>query len=69
MISVGDFGHINNILLMKTTSFNAGEGYVSPNQSNVIPILMLCPAKVTFILPDLCDIDKCKQLFLYDKMI
>ena len=28
MLSMGDFGHINNIFLMKTTSVNAGEGYI-----------------------------------------
>ena len=29
MLSMGDFGHINNIFLMNTTSFNAGEGYIT----------------------------------------
>ena len=29
MLSMGDFGHINNIFLMKKTSFNAGEGYIT----------------------------------------
>ena len=29
MLSVGDFGHINNIFLMKTASFNAVEGYIT----------------------------------------
>ena len=29
MHSMGDFGHINNIFLMKTTPFNAGEGYIT----------------------------------------
>ena len=29
MLSVGDFGQINNIFLMKTTSFNVGEGYIT----------------------------------------
>ena len=29
MLSLGDFGHINNTFLMKTTSFNAGEGYIT----------------------------------------
>ena len=29
MLSMGDFGHINNIFLMKTTPFNAGEGYIT----------------------------------------
>ena len=29
MLSMGDFGHINNIFLMKTTSFNAGEAYIT----------------------------------------
>ena len=37
--------------------------------NNVIPALFPCPTKITFILTDLCDVDKCKQLFLYDKMI
>ena len=89
MLSVGDFGHINNIFLMKTTLFNAGESYitaltksnifvmtnaylwhhdVTPNRSNVIPALLPCPARIMFNLTDLCDVDKCKQLFLYDKM-
>ena len=30
MLSVGNFGHINNIFLMKTTLFNAGESYITP---------------------------------------
>ena len=29
MLSMGDFVHINNIFLMKTASFNAGEGYIT----------------------------------------
>ena len=29
MLSVEDFGHINNIFLMKTTLFNAGESYIT----------------------------------------
>ena len=29
MFSMGDFGHINKIFLMKTTSFNAGVGYIT----------------------------------------
>ena len=29
MLTMGDFGHISNIFLMKTTSFNAGEGYIT----------------------------------------
>ena len=29
MLSMRNFGHINNILLMKTISFNAGEGYIT----------------------------------------
>ena len=36
MLSVGDFGHINNIFRMKTTSFNAGEGYITAfTKSNI----------------------------------
>ena len=36
MLSVGDFGYINNIFLMKTTSFNAGEGYITAlTKSNI----------------------------------
>ena len=29
MLTMGEFGHINNIFLMKTTSFNAEEGYIT----------------------------------------
>ena len=29
MLSVGDLGHINNIFLMKTPLFNAGESYIT----------------------------------------
>ena len=29
MLSLADFGHINNMFLMKTTSLNAGEGYIT----------------------------------------
>ena len=29
MLSLGDFRHINNIFLMKTTLFNAGESYIT----------------------------------------
>ena len=29
MLSMGDFGHINNIFLMKTTSFNAEKGNIT----------------------------------------
>ena len=29
MLLVGDFGHINTIFHMKTTPFNAGEGYIT----------------------------------------
>ena len=29
MLTVGDFGHINNMFLMKTTLFNAGESYIT----------------------------------------
>ena len=36
MLSVVNFGHINNIFLMKTTSFNAGEGYITAlTKSNI----------------------------------
>ena len=84
MLSVGDFGHINNIFLMKTTLFNAGESYitaltksnifvmtnayiwhhdVTPNRSNVIPALLPCPARIMFILTDLCDVDKANNYF------
>ena len=36
MLSVGDLGHINNIFVMKTASFNAGEGYITAlTKSNV----------------------------------
>ena len=28
MLSVGNFGHISNIFLMKTTLLNAGESYI-----------------------------------------
>ena len=32
----GDFGHINDILLMKTTLFNAGESYITAlTKSNI----------------------------------
>ena len=34
MLSEGDFGHLNNIFLMKTTSFNAGEGYITALKKN-----------------------------------
>ena len=46
MLSVGDFGHNNTVFLMKTTLFNAGESYIT--------------ASISFILTDLCDVDKCK---------
>ena len=29
MLTVGYFGHTNNIFLMKTTLFNAGESYIT----------------------------------------
>ena len=29
MLSVGEFGHINTIFLMKTSSFIPGEGYIT----------------------------------------
>ena len=36
MLSVGDFKHINNIVLMKTTTVNAGEGYITAlTKSNI----------------------------------
>ena len=36
MLSVGDFGHINNIFLMKTTLFNAAESYITAlTKSNI----------------------------------
>ena len=36
MLSEGDFGQINNIFLMKTTLFNAGESYITAlTKSNI----------------------------------
>ena len=36
MLSVGDFGHINNMFHMKTTFFNAGESYITAlTKSNI----------------------------------
>ena len=36
MLSVGDFGHINNIFLMKRALFNAGENYITAlTKSNI----------------------------------
>ena len=36
MLSEGDFGHINNIFLMKTTLLNAGESYITAlTKSNI----------------------------------
>ena len=42
---------------------------VAPNWRNVIPAFLPWSAKITFILPDLRNVNKCTQLFLYDKMI
>ena len=36
MLSVWDFGHINNVFHMKTTLFNAGESYITAlTKSNI----------------------------------
>ena len=36
MLSVGDFGHINNIFRMERTLFNAGESYITAlTKSNI----------------------------------
>ena len=36
MLSMRDFGHINNIFLMKMTSFYAGESYITAlTKSNI----------------------------------
>ena len=36
MLLVGDYVHINNIFLIKTTSLNAGEGYITAlTKSNI----------------------------------
>ena len=42
MLSVGDFGHINNICLMKTTSFNAGEGFITALTKSNIFVMKKC---------------------------
>ena len=39
MLPEGDFGHINNIFLMKRTLFNAGESYITAwSKSNIFVI-------------------------------
>ena len=71
MLSVRDVGHINNIFLMKTTSFNAGEGYITAlTKSNIFvmtnayvyDIMMLHQTEATSF-PHFCPVLPKKCLF------